>query len=353
MGSSQIMRVLVTGCAGHLGAAACRDLHAHGIEVRGIDLHAPDSAPESAPEPAPNSAPASAADGIADFHLLDLTAGQDTSDRLADLLAGVDAVLHLAAIPVPRMGTPADIFDLNCGGTFRLFQACADHEIDRIVVASSINAIGYHFGRFAFEIDYLPVDERHPKTTSDPYSFSKQITEEIGPYFARTSGIHSLSLRFGAGLQDAETLRSNLVPKLIQAREQVEQLAQMPQAAARDELARWQRHHDEDRRRDDGESELTPAEKSLMNLRHNFFSFVELGEACRAIRLALMHNIQGSQSMFIVDRQNALSMPADRLSRVMYPDVDVRGSLQGNQSLVDWHAATSIGFESEISAAQL
>ncbi len=70
----------------------------------------------------------------------------------------------------------------------------------RVGVASSINAIGYFFGTVPFELDYLPVDADHPRSTSDACSFSKQITEDIGAYFARREGIHNTCLRFGAGL---------------------------------------------------------------------------------------------------------------------------------------------------------
>ena len=329
------MKVLVTGCNGHLGAAACADLDEHGFDVRGVDVQPPNN------------------DKLADFHLLDLTAGQKASDTLASLLVGVDSVLHLAAIPVPRLGTPAAIFDLNCAATFRLFQACADHGIDQIVVASSINAIGYHFGRLGFEIDYLPVDEEHPKTTSDPYSFSKQVTEDIATYFARTANINSLCLRFGAGLQSLSMLREGLVPKLLRAREQMDRLAQMSATAAADQIRRLRHHHDDDRQHPDKESQLTADERSLMGLRHNVFSFIELAEACRAIRLALMHKIVGSQPMFVVDSRNTLNMPAQVLAQLMYPEVVVRAEFSENQSLVDWQRARSIGFESQVAAAEL
>ena len=90
-----------------------------------------------------------------------------------------------------------------------------------------------------------------------------------------------------------------------------------------------------------------------MGLRHNFFSFFELAEACRAIRLALTHAAEGSQPMFIVNSRNALNMPAQVLARFMYPDVVVREELSGNQSLVDWKSATSIAFESQVGGAAL
>ncbi len=76
------MRILVTGCAGRLGKAAYADLLAHGMTVRGLDLRPAEQ------------------DGGMEFHTCDLTANT-ASASLATLLEGVDAVLHMAAIPVP------------------------------------------------------------------------------------------------------------------------------------------------------------------------------------------------------------------------------------------------------------
>ncbi len=62
-----------------------------------------------------------------------------------------------------------------------------------MVSASSINALGFNYGIKSFPIRYLPVDEDHPTFTTDPYSFSKQILEEIGAYYGRREGISRCS----------------------------------------------------------------------------------------------------------------------------------------------------------------
>ena len=64
--------------------------------------------------------------------------------------------------------------------------------MQHVVVASSINAIGYLFGTSSFENGYLPIDEDHPKTTTDAYSFRKQVTEDIGACFARRGASQTL-----------------------------------------------------------------------------------------------------------------------------------------------------------------
>ena len=57
--------------------------------------------------------------------------------------------------------------------------------------------------------------------------------------------------------------------------------------------------------------------------------------------------------MFVVDSRNTLNMPAQVLAQLMYPEVVVRAEFSENQSLVDWQRARSIGFESQVAAAEL
>ncbi|MDA0335752.1 MAG: NAD(P)-dependent oxidoreductase [bacterium] len=331
-------RVLVTGCAGRVGVAACADLLAAGHDVCGIDVREPDADRDA---------------GI-DFRLCDLT----QVGALAPHLQHIDAVLHLAAIPVPRQGTPDGIFELNCAGTFRLFQACAEAGIGHVVVASSINAIGYFFGTVPFELNYLPVDEDHPRSTSDAYSFSKQITEDIGAYFARREGIHNICLRFGAGLSSLSNQRQQQADDLRDTQAAVQRLAALGAQAAHVELQRMQAAFDEARRgrayEGGSKSQLPVGEQRLMSLRHNYFSFIELGEACRAMRLALTTPFRGHHTLFIVDRHNYPGLPAQLLADLLYPGVPHRSKLVGDQSLVDWRrAANLLSFDSVIPATML
>jgi nucleoside-diphosphate-sugar epimerase len=280
-------------------------------------------------------------------------------EAMASRLDGVDAVLHLAAIPAPRQGSPAAIFDLNCAGTFCVFQACADAGVRRVAVASSLNAIGYYFGTVPFELDYLPVDESHARHTSDAYSFSKQITEDIGAYFWRREGVANACLRFGAGLRSLEEMMSELAPNWVAARQDVRQLADLPEAERRLEVDRMRGAYDGARRRrimeEGGEwGSLSRGERRLMGLRHNYFSFVELNDACRGMELALTADYEGSHPLLIVDDRNCLCLEAAQLAALFYPDVALRRPLTGDEALVDPHRARQlIGFRAAVSATEL
>jgi nucleoside-diphosphate-sugar epimerase len=76
-------------------------------------------------------------------------------------------------------------------------------------------------------LDYLPVDEDHPKLTSDAYSFSKQVTEYIGTYFWRRDNISNTCLRFDAGLRPIDEMRKSQGDSFRSARAFAEALSEL------------------------------------------------------------------------------------------------------------------------------
>lgn len=330
------MKLLVTGCAGRVGTAVTEHLVSDGHHVRGIDV-------------------VDTVDLDVDYRRCDLL----DPEALKPQVDGVDAVLHLAAIPAPGRGPNADIFKLNTAGTFNVFDACAQAGVGRVVVASSINAIGYFFGAVPFEIDYLPVDEAHPKHTSDAYSFSKDVTEQIGDYFWRRDGISNACLRFGAGLRPIEEMRENAAG-YVAVRALVEGLLGRPEEERTSEIARMRAAYDEERRarsyeRRTGKTpDLAAEEHRLMTLRHNYFSFVALEDACRGMALSLTADYAGSHPLLIVDDHNTLMTGSEALAGLVYPDVRVTRELSGTESLVSGDRAREvIGFVPEVHASRL
>ena len=124
------MRVLVTGSAGFIGAAVAARLEDDGNEVVRVDLML---------EQAHGSV--AAPDGT---HLLDVR----DADSWRDLLRGVDAVCHQAAL----VGTGVDVADLpayashNDLGTAALLAAMHEAGVSRLVLASSM--VVYGEGRY-------------------------------------------------------------------------------------------------------------------------------------------------------------------------------------------------------------
>lgn len=80
-------------------------------------------------------------------------------DSIGDALAGVDAIVHLAAYPFAD-DNAGEILPTNVLGTFHLLEAARRAGVRRIVFASSLSAIGGH--RPAF----LDLCRRHPFLTA-------------------------------------------------------------------------------------------------------------------------------------------------------------------------------------------
>ena len=330
------MKILITGCAGFVGRAVLAHLQPLGFEVRGIDLTDP---------------------GIPglDFR----TANLLEADSLLPHCEGVDAILHLAGIPGPAL--PAtDLFSLNCAGTFNLFNAAAATGVKRVVVASSIHAIGYFFGPKAFELSHLPVEEDHPKFTTDSYSFTKQITEDIADYFWRRDGISSSCMRFGAGWHNPQLTREAEIGAYVAAQDRATYLATLPTQESAEILAKAQAEFDQLRadRAFEGKTSyvkvLSDPDLKLMWMKHTYFSYVDLNDACQAMELGLSANYEGSHPLFVVHENNILNQDAATLARLFYPTVADQGKLEHNQSFLSGDkAATVMGFRATTPPDQL
>lgn len=148
------MRVLVTGAAGFVGAALCRELANRGLAVLGVVRRA-------------GTAPAACLERV----VPDI--GPDT--QWGGLLEGVDAIVHLAArVHVMRDSSadPASAFRrVNTLGTLALARAAADAGVTRFVFSSTIKVLGESTPERAFCDDTPPAPQ-------DPYSVSKWEAEQ-------------------------------------------------------------------------------------------------------------------------------------------------------------------------------
>lgn len=113
------MKVLVTGGAGVVGRALCRELLKRGVCVRVLSLPG-DSLVQSLP-----SGVEIAYGNVADY------------ESIRPAFDGVDCVFHLAAI---LLSNDADAFEkINAGGTRNVVSACQDAGVRRLLYVSSIS----------------------------------------------------------------------------------------------------------------------------------------------------------------------------------------------------------------------
>jgi UDP-glucose 4-epimerase len=154
--------ILVTGGCGHLGAAVMRELCKSSRPVA-FDLKPPTTA----------DTPFIKGSVLA---LTDLEAA----------MRGVDALVHVAAIPNPRDRPPEVVFETNVRGTWNTFHAAARAGVEKAVLISSECATGLCYQKAEFPPDYLPIDEAYPLRPAEVYGLSKQAAEAVAASFART-----------------------------------------------------------------------------------------------------------------------------------------------------------------------
>ena len=169
--------VAVTGSSGKLGRHVVAHLADHGYRVIALDR-----------TPDPHS-PAAA------FVRVDLTDTGQVLEALTgvdDVHDGLDAVVHLAAIPAPGLATNGATFANNIAATHNVFAAARRAGIRSVVWASSETVLGLPFGNRsghdASDQDpppYIPVDEEYPPRPNSTYSLVKTLEEEMARQFCR------------------------------------------------------------------------------------------------------------------------------------------------------------------------
>lgn len=85
----------------------------------------------------------------------------------------IDAVIHFAGLKAvgESVGKPVDYYANNVQGTISLLQAMQSAKVKTLVFSSSATVYG--------EPKYLPLDESHPTSATNPYGRSKLHIEEM------------------------------------------------------------------------------------------------------------------------------------------------------------------------------
>jgi nucleoside-diphosphate-sugar epimerase len=171
----KVSKYLVTGGAGFIGSNIVEELVARGEQVRVLDDLS--TGRRSNIEPF--------------LDRIELVQGSLTSDdALSKAVAGVDFIIHQAALPsVPRsVSDPLQSHEANATGTLKLLIAARDAGVRRVVYASSSSVYG--------DSPVLPKREDMPTRPLSPYAVNKLAGEEYCKVFAGVYGLPTVSLRY-------------------------------------------------------------------------------------------------------------------------------------------------------------
>ncbi len=275
------MKIVLTGAAGRIGRAVGKRLVSEGLQVIGLDLRTDESLPYS------------------------VRVGDVTDlEALIGLLEGADGVVHLAAVPGPRFAEPHLVFATNVLGTFNMLEGCRKTGVRRVVMASSVNAVGLHYNRCRPRLDYLPLDEDHPARPEEAYSLSKWFGELAADATARLMPeICAVSLRFHGVISDTalERLRQNPI------------------------------------------TEIPGDYKGL-------WGYVHIDDVVRSVLKGLQAQWTGHQTFFICARDTHSAVPTPLLLKAAYPDVPLKRPIGDFAGLFDISKAKRLlGWEPSIS----
>ncbi len=260
------MKIAVTGGSGKAGRAVVRDLLEHGHDVLNVDL-------------------VPSRDDAAPFLPADLTDYGQTLEALsgAEVLPGIEAVVHLAAIPAPDKATPDVVFRTNITSTHTVFSAAWRLGLKRVVWASSETTLGLPFDT---PPEFAPVDEEHPLRPESSYALSKVLGEEMARQFNRWSGIPIVGLRF-----------SNVMER--------EDYKQFPSYWDDPHIRKW-----------------------------NLWGYVDESHVAQACRLGLDADIAGAEAFVIAAADTVMPTPSRDLMAAVFPGVPVRDGVDRHDTLL-------------------
>ena len=267
--SSRPVRVAVTGSTGKLGRTVVAHLSESGYDVLALDRV----------RPAKPTTPFVAVD-LTDYGqvLEALSGGVD------EHTTGVDAVVHLAAVPAPGLTTNAATFANNSAATYNVFAAARALKVRRVVWASSETVLGLPFDT---PPPYVPVDEAYDPRPESTYSLNKALEEEMARHFCRWDPeLVMVGLRF-----------SNVMDP--------EDYAAFPSFDSDASLRKW-----------------------------NLWGYIDARDGAQAVRLGLERTEPGVEVFVIANADTVMSRSSADLMAEVFPGVEVRKELGRHETLL-------------------
>lgn len=260
------MNIAVTGGSGKLGRSVVTALREEGHRVVNLDR-----AGERGP-------------GFVEVDFTDYGQVSDAVMGIDEEHSGLEALVHLAAVPAPGLMSDVATFHNNMLSTFHVFQAARRAGIKNIVYASSETVLGLPFDT---PPPYLPVDEEYPARPESTYSLVKHLEEQLAIQLVRWDpGLSISALRF-----------SNVMDP--------EDYAAFPAFDADAHLRKW-----------------------------NLWGYIDGRDGAQAVLRALETKRPGFESYIIAAADTVMSRSSTELAAEVFPDVRMVRHVGGNETLL-------------------
>ncbi|MFJ5955723.1 NAD-dependent epimerase/dehydratase family protein [Paenarthrobacter sp. NPDC092416] len=274
------MKIAVTGGSGKLGRSVVRRLTQDGHNVLNLDR-------------AGARGPGYVSVDLRNYgQVLDVILGLD------DRHNGLDAIVHLAAIPAPGLAPDAAIFENNILSSYNVFQAVRRAGIKKVVYASSETVLG-----LPFDIDppYIPVDEDYTARPESTYSLVKHLEEQMAIQLTRWDPDLSITaLRF-SNVMDPEDYDA------------------FPGFDADAKLRKW-----------------------------NLWGYIDARDGAQAVVRALENAAPGFETFIIAASDTVMSRSSAELAAEVFPGVEVVKELGQHETMLSIDKARRLlGFEPE------
>ncbi|BDZ48844.1 UDP-glucose 4-epimerase [Frondihabitans sucicola] len=269
-----------------MGSAVTAGLRSRGHTVVAIDRRPPSDAARALRDYADALETPATPDPfefIEEVRTVDLASYAETREALAD----AEAVVHLAGINNPLSAPGWEVHDNNVVASYHVLSAAAELGISRVVQSSSVNAIGLSWSR-APRFDYFPVDLAHATRNEDAYSLSKLVQEvQADSLTRRFESTSVVSLRLHAVLNDASDAQAYV--------------------------------------------DRFGVDWAVNGL----FGYCTISSTVDAVVLACEAEVTGHERLWVVEPETFVSAPSGELAARYYPDVTVRGPLDGRSAFFD------------------
>ncbi len=272
--------VAVTGGSGKLGRAVVEELLEHGDRVINLDLVPPRHE-------------------RAAFTRVDLTDFGQTLEALTaidDRHDGVDAVVHLAAIPGPGAASNATIFHTNVAISYNVFAAARSAGIKNVVWASSETLLGLPLNT---PPPAIPIDEQQPPRPETSYALAKLVDETMAAQFCRWDPqLKMVGLRFSNVMEPGD-------------------YARFPSFEQEPMLRKW-----------------------------NLWGYIDARDGAQAVRRALAYPGPGLEIFIIANADTVMSAASAELAAQVFPGVPITAEVTGTQTLLSIEKARRLlGYE--------